>query len=74
MPSDYLTRAASQLTRDWKRGKITQEEYVRESLKLSAQMKEEQYLRAASFLLDAKKLLADAESLIVSDSSWEAVD
>lgn len=57
MPSDYLVRAAQQLTRDWKRGKITQEEYVHESLKLSARMKEEQYLRVASLLLDAKKRL-----------------
>lgn len=60
MINDDLWKAGQRLTREWKRGQLTMEQFQIESLKLSVQMKERIYLRCASQLLDAKKLLAQA--------------
>ena len=55
-PDDYA-KQAQRLSREWKRGNLTTEQFQIESLKLAVDLKEMQYLRAASQLLDAKKLL-----------------
>lgn len=55
-PEDYA-RQAQRLSRRWKRGKLTTEQFQIESLKIALDLKEYHYLRAASDLLDAKKLL-----------------
>ncbi len=58
--ADASWKAGQRLSRDWKRGKITTEEFKIESLKLAVDLKERSYLRAASYLLDARRLLARA--------------
>lgn len=60
MTTDDDWKASQRLARDWKRGKLTTEQFQVESLKLAGDMKERQFLRCASHLLDAKKLLARA--------------
>ena len=66
---DDMWNAGQRLSRDWKRGKITTEEFKIESLKLAVDLKERSYLRAASYLLDARKLLGRvAEELEREDS------
>jgi hypothetical protein len=61
MINDDLWKAGQRLTREWKRGKLTMEQFQIESLKLSVQMKERVYLRCASHLIEARKLLEEAE-------------
>lgn len=67
----YYAKRGQQLSRQWKRGEISQEQFQIESLKLSCDMKEAQYLRAASELLDARKLLQRVADLGLQDAPDE---
>lgn len=57
---DDVWKAGQQLSREWKRGRLTTEEYHIERLKLSADLKERSFLRCAAHLLDARTLLRRA--------------